>query len=629
MPRWPFYFLFSFTFLLLIFTVSRLIFYFLFVQADVPGAVFRTGFEFDLMAASYLIALPFLLVCISFFTGEKAGKALKSTAHTLMIITLISTIIIVTADFPFYHFFHSRITTAALLWIEDFGQSMRFMFSEKLFLPYIAAACGFVFLIAIMLRKVRKSFLNGNDNNNYRWPVLILASALLFYGMRGARLYRPPGMKDAFFSNNSDINQMSLNPVYTWYDSFGFFKLGYFEKPEDAIRYVQKELNTNAGDEFPIVRKEINTPSDKKRNIVLILMEGMSMDMTGLKPEGRKLTPFLDSLAYSSLYFSQCYSAGIHTCNGVFASLYGMPALMSRHPFSHISSQSLAFYGLPQLLKEHGYYTNYFLAHDEEFDNNGFFLSRNGIDRIFCRKDYDQTKIENVWGVSDEYLLEFALQQMDSLHQSGTQFFSTILTISTHPPQEMPKHTLFKPNSKEVLNQVYEYADYALKKFFEEAQTKSWYDKTVFVLTGDHGINLPSAFEAPLSHNHVPLIAVCQAMAPHKIDYPVMQTDVLPLVMHLAGYSFTNNTLAVNPLTHKRPFIYFSQDNRLCIMDSASLLVINKYGSETFYNFDGSAAPLPEKTALMKSYAYSMLQTLQWMIEQKRTGNPNLNHEQP
>ncbi|MBL7928992.1 MAG: LTA synthase family protein [Bacteroidia bacterium] len=622
MPRWPFYFLFNFTFLLLIFTVSRLIFYFLFVKADVPGRVFRTGFEFDLMAASYLIALPFIMICISLFIGAKAGKALQTTAHSLMAITLLSTIIIVIADFPFYHFFHSRITTAALLWIEDFGQSMQFMFSEKLFFPYLIAALVLITLVTFMFKLVRKKFLNENNYHASRWPVLILVSALLFYGMRGARLKRPPGMKDAFFTNNSDINQMSLNPVYTWYDSFHFFKLDYFKKTEDAISYAQKELGADGHDGFPVLRMENNSSSDKKFNIVLILMEGMSMDMTGLKQDGRKLTPFLDSVAHASLYFSQCYSAGIHTCNGVFAALYGMPALMSRHPFSHVSSQSLAFYGLPQLLKEKSYYTNYFVAHDEEFDNNGFFLPRNGIDRIFGRKDYDQTKIENVWGVSDEYLFEFAIQQMDSLYESDTKFFSTILTISTHPPQEMPKHTLFKPKSKEVLNQVYEYADYALQKFFEEAKSKLWYDETVFVLTGDHGINLPSAFEAPLSHNHVPLVAVTPNLNSNKINYPVMQTDIVPLLMHLAGFSFSNNTLAVNPLNQKRPFIYFSQDNRLCIMDSTSLLVINKYGSETFYNFKGSTEQPLNKTTLMKSYAYSMLQTLQWMMDHDKTSKP-------
>ncbi len=351
-------------------------------------------------------------------------------------------------------------------------------------------------------------------------------------------------------------------------------------------------------------------------------MEGMSMDMTGLKPGGRNLTPFIDSLANSSIYFSQCYSAGIHTCNGVFASLYGMPALMSRHPFSHVSSQSLTFYGLPQLLKEQGYYNNYFLAHDEEFDNNGFFLPRNGIDKIFSLKNYDQTKIENVWGVSDEYLFKFAIWQMDSLHQAGSKFFSTILTISTHPPQQMPKHTQFEPKNNEVINQVYEYADYALQTFFDQAKTKSWYNETIFILTGDHGINLPSEYEAPISHNHVPLIVVTPDLKSNKIDYPVMQTDIVPLVMHLAGYSFTNNTLAVNPLNHKRPFIYFSQDNRLCIMDSSGLLVINKYGSETFYNLKGSIEQPQEKTSLMKSYAYSMLQALQWMMDEKKTGNP-------
>lgn len=620
MPRWPLYFIFCFALLLFLFTVSRIVFYFLFVNTEVPGLVFKTGFEFDLMTASYLIAFPFLLVCISLFTPDKTRILLQNIAHTVTVMMLVSTIIILAADFPFYHFFNSRITTAALLWVEDFGQSMRFLFSEKLFLPYILISAGFIFLTAILLNKVRKKNLNDGSYSKYRWPVLALTAALLFYGMRGARLKRPPGMKDAFFTNNSNINQMGLNPIYTWYDSFSFFKLDYFKNTTEAVQYAAKQLGADGQGEFPIERPEENSNTDERPNIVLILMEGMSMDMTGLKPGGKKLTPFLDSLAHSSLFFSQCYSAGIHTCNGVFAALYGMPSLMSRHPFSHVSTQSLLFYGLPQLLKERGYYTNYFISHDKAFDNNGYFLPRNGIDRIFCREDYDQNMIENVWGVSDEYLFSFAMKQMDSLHQAGTRFFSTILTISTHPPQTLPKHTNFKPEQNDVLHQVYEYADYALRKFFSEAKSKSWYGKTIFVLTGDHGINLPSAFEASLSHNHVPLIAAGPSIEAKWLDFPVMQTDVVPLVMHLASLSFMNNTLGVNPLKTIRPYIYFSQDNRLCIMDSISLLVINKYGSEKFYNFREHTGNPHEKIISMKKYAYSMLQTLQWMIEEKKTG---------
>ena len=38
--------------------------------------------------------------------------------------------------------------------------------------------------------------------------------------------------------------------------------------------------------------------------------------------------------------------------------------------------------------------------------------------------------------------------------------------------------------------QIVEYADWALRKFFEEARKQPWFDNTIFVLEGDHGLSL-------------------------------------------------------------------------------------------------------------------------------------------
>jgi len=630
MQRWPLYFLFVFTLLMLLFTLSRIAFYFLFITTDVPSQVFTLGFDFDIMAASYLCLPPFLIFILTMLVSERKKNILRIVIHALTVFTCLSVILLLIADLPWFDFFHSRITTSALLWVQDFGQSLRFIFSVNKFLPFMIVLILLSALIVFLLGKVRNKYLIVPGKNQLRItiPVLLVFSAILFYGMRGTRVKRPPGMKDAFFSNNGTFNQMSLNPVFTWFDSFSLFKINFFEDDSLAIHTARQQLEINdSSGNFPIARKEFNESKSQKPNIILILMEGMSMDMTGLIPGGRNLTPFLDSLADENLFFSQCYSAGIHTCNGVFAALYGMPALMAKHPFADISSQSLHFYGLPQLLKEHGYYNSYFIAHYEEFDNNGYFLPRNGIDKIYSQKDYPASETENVWGVSDEFLLSFALQNIDSLSRIKQPFFSTILTISTHPPQSMPSHTAFKASANDVIDQVYQYADYALAEFFNMAKSKSWYKNTLFILAGDHGINLPSVYEAPLSHNHIPLIAItADTMYSHtRIDYPVMQTDIVPLTMQLAGFSFLNYTLAANPLHSPRPYIYFSQDNRLCIMDSRLLLVINKYGSEVMYNLSSGKSTnilqSHQADALrMKQYAYAMLQTLQWMISEKKTG---------
>ena len=53
-------------------------------------------------------------------------------------------------------------------------------------------------------------------------------------------------------------------------------------------------------------------------------MESMSANYMKRFGNKHNLTPFLDSLSQQSWFFTNAYSAGIHTNNGIFSTLYSL-----------------------------------------------------------------------------------------------------------------------------------------------------------------------------------------------------------------------------------------------------------------------------------------------------------------
>ena len=87
-------------------------------------------------------------------------------------------------------------------------------------------------------------------------------------------------------------------------------------------------------------------------NVVVVFMESMSTKFMGTFGNPSHLTPTLDSLFAEGLSFENCYSAGNHTNQGVYATLYGFPAQLKRNMMR--GSVVPRYAGLPTVLREKG-----------------------------------------------------------------------------------------------------------------------------------------------------------------------------------------------------------------------------------------------------------------------------------
>jgi len=583
---------------------------------------FKIGLWFDITVASYALLLPYLLLTLAYIWPREHRRLFAFTRFYCGTVILVS-LIICAADVPYFNFFNSRLTTAAVHWKNNV-QVAKYIVSEVKYYPFILICAFCIWGVGRLMRKIWHGTwtIASTYSHKNRLITTSVASVLMLCGLWGGATPKTPDLKRATFSNDGFINQLTLNPVHTWFDSYFAFDI-HLTNIEKAISVVEESLGIKkAFEASPIAREHVFQQPERQMNVVLVLMESMSASRMGVFGNPKNLTPHLDSLARTSIFFDNCFSNGIHTNAGLYSSIYGMPITMMQHPMNNGRSEFLDFTGLPVTLREKGYTTEFFCTHPKTFDNLDVFLQKNGYDHISDLADYPPEKIANSWGVGDETLFEHAFETMDKLaaDPAGKPFFSTILTITTHPPFIIPAFSKFKPRSTDPVEITYEYTDWAIHNFIESCAQKPWYNNTVFVFVGDHGVNIPGPYDVPLSYNHVPLIIHAPGLfnKPEVRHQLANQTDIFPTIMGLVRQDYVQNTLGYDLFQEQRPFSFFSQDHKMGIVNDRFLYVARKSGKETLIDYRSGS--YEDISHLYPDFACSNLQVSQWMIENDKVG---------
>ena len=587
---------------------------------------FLIGFQFDSVALAYVLALPLLLLYINSLFPAK--QKFLPTLTTLILTTALPALLFITiADIPYYKFFNNRISEASLQWLSNLDIVFKMIISnpENLILLVIAVVSTFLsgYLLFKYSRKqlYQETVKRAEEKRWQSFVVFLLLSIFCFLGMRGT-IAHPIRSGDAFYCENATLNQLGLNPVFTLLTSYtGKVKL---MDSELAIGHTQSILNIEPSGLHgsPIARQVQKAGNSIKCNVVLVLMESMSANYMASFGNKNNLTPTLDSLAGASWFFTNAYSAGIHTNNGIFSSLYSFPALRRIRPMSAVPMNTYS--GMPFVLKENGYRNMFFSTHTASFDNLSGFLPHNFFDELYTAEDYPSKELIGPYGVPDDFLFRYASGLFDKADTSQP-FFATILTTSNHDPYMLPES--FKSPFKEKDMKAVSYADWSINNFLTRARTSRWYANTIFVFVADHGLKVgENPYDIPLSYNHIPLIIHSPKLlgAPQKYDNPVGQIDIFPTLMGLLNISYTNNTLGVDALGQKRSCIYFSADDKIGCVDGEWLYVYRFGGKESLYQYKtGSTRDYAgDKTDVfekLRTYTLSQTQTAEWMIQNNKT----------
>ena len=597
---------------------------------------FLRGLWFDNVVACYILLLPLAVASISAWFGYYGARLYRGLTIFMGIMYGI-TFAISASDIPYFEYFFKHLNASIFNWMGYGETTLKMMFGEPAYRWPIFFFVVAVTIFSVFLRRMRKLTVASFEKNRFRsWKSvggIVVSTALTLwacmFGIRGRMGYNPIRVSAAYYCNNTFLNQLGINPTFNLLRS----TLESTKKENKSLRFMnEKEAIENVReflaieesfpDISPIARTINADTSFVRKNVVLVLMQSMSGKFMERYGDKRGLTPFLDSLAGQATCFDRFYSAGTHTNHGLYATLYGYPAMMKKNL---MKGAVIPFYtGLPRILQENGYRTLFFMTHESQYDNMNGFLRSNGYDEIYAQENYPSEKVVNSFGVQDDFLYEYAIPVLTERSASVQPFFATLLSISNHPPYIIPPY--FKPHSKETEEQIVEYADWSLRKFMDEASRQPWYENTIFVFLADHGklVGSPKS-DMPLTYHHIPLIIYEPGQSPRKSEVLGGQIDVGPTILGMLGISYINNMFGIDLFRQNRSCILFTSDDAVGCMDR-DYFYIYRPGDEQEWLFkvqdgeEGSAVTNDTIRNKLRNYAFSVLQTAQSIIDNEETG---------
>ena len=316
------------------------------------------------------------------------------------------------------------------------------------------------------------------------------------------------------------------------------------------------------------VSKNKYTNKYKDYNVIVIHMESIMNFLIGLKINDEYVTPNLNKLVNESMYFDNFYpqvSVGTSSDTEFTFNTSLMP-VQSGTVF--VSYYNRNYVTLEKLLSEKSYYT--FSMHG----NKASMWNRSKMHMSLGYKDFYSEEYYNVdevvgLGLSDKSFFtqsESLIRQINDMVKDSDEYknyMGTIITLSNHTPfdDESLKNTFdvtyhtgkLDEKGKEIVYDYLEnttmgnyiksahYADKCLGEFIDYVKKHDEYNKTLFVLYGDHAAQLSKKqFENFVNYDF--------ATGQQKLD-----TDP----------TYINYDYYENELFKKTPLIFYTKDNSL------------------------------------------------------------------
>lgn len=405
------------------------------------------------------------------------------------------------------------IEFASILMYKEWGTSLDFRgilymlhpqeawSSVKDYVPLGITFFGLVILVSGIkrLHQIFQTWHGLRSHLNQSIGYVIFMGGLGFLGLRGGLQKLPISPTDGFYSSEMVNNFAALNkPYYLIYS---------------IINSKNIQLNINDADiqKFQDDYHQHDCQNDsieaawKNKNIILLAVEGWSMDMVNYLMPMAHVTPFFDSLASCSLRYTNAFSTGFRTDQGLMSIISGVPSIQGINmptQMDHVSH----FPSLARVLKKSGRSTSFIYGGDLNFSNLYNYLLVMGFDTIIRDKSFKSNENLTAWGVPDHLTV---VKAVDVIHDQNAPFFSTILLLSSHAPFEVPiKNDL--SDATDIVGKykaAVQYSDESLRRFFELAHQEPWFENTVFIITSDHG-NIHSGYAKKEDHRRfrIPMI---------------------------------------------------------------------------------------------------------------------------
>ena len=373
----------------------------------------------------------------------------------------------------------------------------------------------------------------------------------------------PLRWSDAYTLSDDFKANLALNPFQSFLSTLSFRNSTFdIKKVKESYPLMSDYLGVKQPDSSTINFERVFTPATRNPNppnVVLVICESFSAYKSSMFSNPLNTTPFFDSLCKQGVFFNRCFTPAYGTARGVWATITGIPDVEGRRTASRN----------PNAVDQHsiisdftGYEHLYFLGGSATWANIRGLLTNNISNlKLYEEGSYKARKVD-VWGISDKNLF---LEANDVLKKQDKPFFAVIQTADNHRPYTIPSEDregfvmLNYPTdslkrygfeSNDEMN-AFRFTDFCYRKFMEAAKKETYFNNTIFVFVGDHGIRyngrldyFPKSWtEQGLTCEHVPLLFYAPALlSPKTVNEACSQVDILPTVASLARIPYRNTT---------------------------------------------------------------------------------------
>ena len=293
----------------------------------------------------------------------------------------------------------------------------------------------------------------------------------------------------------------------------------------------------------------------QRPNFVFIQLETFrAWNMKLYNPEQALVTtPYMDGMSTSEKgsYWVRSLCNGIPTIYATMAIHTGVFPHSRRRTATAFTQVTLE--GFPDFLRKHGYKTALFTGSDPDWDNQRYWYSQ-WYDRVYFDPVHDEI---------DRSLFREAGRQIREDIAPAEPFMATVVSITNHTPFKSPEPNLDvtqETDANKRIQNTMAYSDDVVRELIESFRKEPWFERTIFIITGDHAYDLGERGamlgHANLRHEStwVPLIiwGADERLPRGRRMGVASHVDIAPTVLELAGIT-DDNSFAGHSLLHAAP----------------------------------------------------------------------------
>ena len=558
----------------------------------------------DLAMASMLSAIPFLLLVIHFVVKGKWGKI---AFYSFLTLELFLVVLTQSGEINAYTEWNHKLTTRVFMHLSNPDEVFKSADYSMTIWFVIYAAIEFVFGWK-MMRLIFNAIFYTSPIAIFKRISIAFASFFVFGStffilIRGGVQQIPLNTDAAYYSKNHVANDLSVNSVYYFLNSFRMYNRSNID---DFIPKMNEKVAANLVKQMYTYPKTHNEFifDEKKPNIVFIIFEGWSADVVDCLGEVKGATPQFNKLAKEGLLFTHMNACSGTSEIGNSSIFSGYPALpeisITMQPEKHRRVHTLN-----EDLEKMGYHSSYIFSGDLKYGNIGSYFIDHGFDDVQDEKNFDPSLQRGKLNFYDEDLYKKVIQ---NINKTKEPFMQCAFTGSTHSPYDHPK----KKNQKYVgveqdyVNSII-YGDECLGKFMKNAKKQKWYKNTVFVFISDHGHPSPVNENPSISrYFRIPFLIYGQPLKKEwkgkQIDKIASQSDVVATILYQLGGDLSRYPWSKDLLNPKSPQFALHTINRGYgwITDKGSFT----YHFDTKTYLENLFTPKYQKAEIKKCHAY-------------------------